>query len=271
MLILEFASPCHVIAFREFDPRFHLRHRCLHEAPHVAVPDIALDRDEFAVVLAPDLRAAVGHADFGQRIQPDPASVRRADGYFPDPRGGGAAGLGQKHADAEPLFPFPVLGGAAAADRGLDDPLNVGHGQPVPGALGAVQFDEQVGHHAGSVDRWISHPADSLECNQDLGGLRLQDFVVLAEHFDDDLPADAADGFLDVVADRLGEIKQHAGDVGDNTAHGFYELDLGPSGRPPFLWVQVNERLALIGPDRVGAVLGAALFGQDTLDFRELR
>ncbi len=141
----------------------------------------------------------------------------------------------------------------------------------MPGDFRPVQFDEQVGNFAGPVDRRIFHFANGLECGQDLGGFGLQDFIVLAEHFDDDLPADAADGLFDVVRDRLGEVEHHAGDLGDLPAHGLDEPDLGPSGRPVFLGMQVDERLALVGPDRVGAVLGAALFGQDVRDLRKLR
>ncbi len=94
----------------------------------------------------------------------------------------------------------------------------------------------------------------------DLAGLLLENFEVVAIDLRGELAFDAADGFLHVVGDGLGEIPDDAGDFLQLTVHGRDEFVfiLVKRGAPLFLGLQVDEVFGIEETGGVGAVVGAS-------------
>ena len=100
-----------------------------------------------------------------------------------------------------------------------------------------------------------------------LVGFSFESFQVSAKELDRKFALDAADRFLDVVGNRLGEIPVHAGKLVQLGVHGgdevVFGLELGaPLGSGP----QIHEEFRVVEAAGVAAIIGAAHLADDLLD-----
>src|SRR6185437_15061955 len=101
--------------------------------------------------------------------------------------------------------------GQAAAVRALQARLDVLHLEPDAGDGVAIDVGDDVLRAPGAVDLDVAGALRAHEDVLDLLELLLHEAEILAVDLDDDLPADAGDGLLHPILDRLAEVVLHAG------------------------------------------------------------
>ena len=151
---MKFARPIDVVARRKLRAVFGIGDLFLgfgDRRGQVAALDAEFDRDVAAIVLSINVRGAgfVGldgdqlfERDSGPRLA---VRAGRVDGNPANDFGIIALAFGKAEHDVEKLLALDHPGECAAADGDLHDGLDVGHIDPVTGALMAVDLDLEVG------------------------------------------------------------------------------------------------------------------------------
>ena len=105
---------------------------------------------------------------------------------------------------------------------------------------------------------------------QDFIGLFLQDRAVLAKHLNHDLTVNLGNTLQHVIANRLGKTRFDSRNHRQGVIHLLDELFLGDFARPFRGRLQIDEQFGHVDQLGIGAVFGAARFGDDRFDFRKL-
>ena len=142
----------------------------------------------------------------------------------------------------------------------MDGVLHIGDVELI--ARGFLSVDHQVevrlaedSEHADVLNaRNRAHDVD------DFIAAFFQNLEIVAVDFDGELAFHAADRFLHVVGDGLGEIPDHAGDLVELAAHGADELlfVLAKHRAPLLAGLQIDEILGVGKAGGIGTVVGAA-------------
>ncbi len=122
---------------------------------------------------------------------------------------------------------------------------------------------------SGAVDLDVARAADLVENAFHFLELVVHVSEILAVDFDDDLPADAADGFLDPIFDGLTEVVVDAGTCLEIGPHGFDDLLLASLRLPLHLGSHQDECLGLVRSFVVRTVFGVALLAEHVAHFGE--
>src|SRR5207237_7145587 len=113
------------------------------------------------------------------------------------------------HHEIESLFPFEDLRDRLAADRRLDNGLDVADIQAIPGAQSAVGADRQVRLAERLDEAEILDAVNALQDGDDLAGLLFVDRQGRSDDLYRVLPFHAGQSLLDVVLDVLGEVEDN--------------------------------------------------------------
>ena len=210
-----------------------------HGRTEIAVANAVFQRDEALAVLAIDIGRAADQLDLAEIAKPDIGGRRLRIRIGKCDRDG-ADGIDipaefrrQAHRQREDHLAFIDLGNFLAADRGLDDGIDVADGEAVARGLGAIDPNDQIGLAEQIEAGGVGDPADAAEFGLDRFGQPFQLDEILAEDLDRVLAFHAGDGFLDIVLDVLREIEIDADEFAvEPLAHLLDHLLLGQSRRP---------------------------------------
>src|ERR1043166_633438 len=265
LLVLELAAPGHVITRRKLHVALDDRLHVLDNAAHVATLDENRNGEDAFAVLAADVHAAAHALEAGDLRQRDILAAGRVDQnvseiiertFF----------LAQADDHSELLFAFPDLRGRATAQSRFDDFLNIEHVQVVTRGAVAIDGDDRLRQLAQPIHKRARDPRNFLHVAQDLFGVRPQDGKVIAKNFDDNLSVDLRDALEDIVADGLREARLDARQGADRAVHLVHQLVFGDFAGPLLDGLKADEKLRHVDELGIGAVFGAAGFGDDRLD-----
>ncbi len=143
-VLLVFAAPVVGVAGRQRHRRVHLLARVGDRAGEIAALDAELDADEARVRLAVDERRALAHLDVGELAERQVLVVRRRDQDVLDRLHVLPIRLLQPDDQIERSLALDHLRRRRAADRGLDQRVDVGDVEAVARDLRAVGLDRQA-------------------------------------------------------------------------------------------------------------------------------
>ena len=169
------------------------------------------------------------------------------------------------------LFALQDLADGIAAHGGLDGVLHIGDVDLESGGGLAVHGEVQVRLSDYAKHSDVHDSADGPHHVDHLGAFVFQGLEIFAVNLDGKLSLDAADGFLHVIGNGLGEAPDYTGDFSHFPIHGGDEFlfVLMESGPPLFFGLEVDEELAIAEIDRVHAVIGPADLRHHLRHFRE--
>ena len=258
LLVLELAAPGDAVAGRQLEllrPRaLHL----LHEAAHVAVLDEDADRGGAASALAADVHDAFLHADLRHLVQRHLRTVGRVEQQVAQRVDVAALLFAQPHDHVETPLAFPDLGRRPAAERGLDDVLDVGDVQSIAGGAFTVDLDLQLRNAAGAVDEGAADASDRRDELQALRRSSLQHARIRPEHLDDDLAVDLRDDSSTLSRMGCEKVGLMPGMSSSTLLHLDDQLFLGDVRTPLGSRLQIDQHLHHVDRLRIGAVVGAA-------------
>ena len=132
----------------------------LNQTAHVAALDENSDRGRAAPSLAADVHDAVLHADLRHLIERYLRVIGRVEQQASQRVDVAALLFAQPDDHSESLLAFPHLRRGPAAERSLDDVLDVGNVQAVARSTFAIDLDLQLRNASGAVDESAADAAN---------------------------------------------------------------------------------------------------------------
>ena len=270
--VLELTAPLEVVPGRKRHARRHGLAGLFHEAALVARQQVDLDDHRARARFAQYPRRPLTNLDLRDVSQRDRARPvahlrsRQRELQVGDGVDAVAVLLRDADDDIEPAVGLEEAGHRLARERLVDQDIDVVDRDAVARQSHAIGRDDDLGlsPDAGRLD--VRGAADSLDHRRDLGRLRFQDVEVAAADLDDDLALEARQRLLDVVLDHLREIGRDARDRRQARRHAGDERIL--VGEAPFAaWPQVDQRLEVVRPLRVGSVVRTSRLRDDVRHF----
>ena len=240
-----------------------LGNRLFYRAAEIAPADTVFDRNIALILFPVNLLSAILHFHLGQLRERNSFAGGRKQANVFDGFLRVAIRLLVAGHQVIAGFPLQYLADGASADRGLDGILYVTDIDTVTSRRLAVDNIIEVGLADHAEDAEILDPANLTHDAHNLVGPVLQFPQVIAVKLDRQLAFHAADRFLYVVGDGLGEVPYHAWHFLQFAIHGsnqfFFVLVEG--GAPLFLGQQVDKIFRVEETGRIGAIVGPSHLG----------
>ena len=239
--------------------------------PEVASAHAVLDGDVARIPLAIDVGSAIFQFDLAELAERHALTGGRQDPDIGDVFHRFAERRLITDGQIVTLFADQNLADGFAADRGLHCILHVADVDSEAVGGGAVHDEIHIRLAAYLKCAQIGHARNLAHHVLNLVGFGFEDLQIGPEKFDRQFALDAADGFLDVVGNRLRKIPVHAGKFVQLLVHGgdevVFRFELGPPLRAR---QQINEELRVVEAAGIAAVIGASHLAYDLLDLGKI-
>src|SRR5579872_445044 len=273
LLALVFSCPVEVIALRQFHFLSNFVDRLTNGAAEIAPANAVLDRDIARISLAINRRSAVIERDVTELPQRDALARRSQQSDAGDVVDRPPELRLIANRKIEPLFANQDLADGFAAHRRFNRILYIGNVDPEAVGGGAVDIQIHIRLATYLKRAEVGNSRNTAHDPLNLVRLLLQRFQIAPEQFDRKFTLHAADGFFNVVRNRLREIPIDAGKLLKLPVHRGDELILvALELRPPLLArKKVNEELGVVEAAGVAAIVGASDLAHDLSDLGKIR
>ena len=204
------AAPPDEVAGRQFHGRVDFLPRLVHETADVAAGHVAFDGDATLGGVAADLRRAVHEGNVRQLTQRHPRAGGSLHPEPLDPLNVLPLRFREAHQNAKRLLAFEDARRFSAANGGVDQIIDVGHIDPVPGNARSVDVDLQIRQTADALDVDVRRPGNFAENAGRLLGFLFEHIEVVTDNLDGDGGFHAADKFVDAVLNGLRHVESGA-------------------------------------------------------------
>src|SRR5882672_10582690 len=267
LLVFEPPRPHDAVLFGQLHGGVHLLHRLRDHAAHVALADTPFDGDAPLAAFALDLAQALRLLELCELRHWNAFTARRAHRQVLEHHQRFAA-PGEPHREVEAALALEDLADDAPARGPLDRILNVLDVDAVARGGPAVDDDLQLRLADEMVVIEVRHTADVAKHVGDLSGDAFELEDISPVELDGQLALHAGERLVDVVLDRLREVRGDPRDGLDAPRHRLDQLVLVVDA-PLVARFEPDVELGGVGAVDVGAVVRRAELGDHNADLGE--